>query len=303
MTTLHAIQTAIADQVSGALAGLQFNDAPLAVDVAPGWPPLKRLQSVARGNPCIAVYDRRIVRNSTRWMPFSYDPVLVPATLTTEISRRVINPGGSATITLGATVTVGDAVSALLTNNSTTPFSTDPDAFQAFTPEAQVAIGSGSDTPTTMATKLVAQINADSVLTGWGLSAAAAGPVVTIIAGAGKGPFTLASYAGNGGTETREIGRREREFQIVSWNQTEEMRRAVTDPIDVLIAQLENQFGITVPDGYLRVAYVGDYDVEDGTLQDVYRRDFHLTVEYGLTTTDSLYSVLAPEVAQYALKG
>jgi hypothetical protein len=44
--------------------------------------------------------------------------------------------------------------------------------------------------------------------------------------------------------------------------------------------------------------YNNDLYIEDGSIQDLYRRDFHVSVDYAVTTNDELYSVLVP-ILQY----
>jgi hypothetical protein len=39
---------------------------------------------------------------------------------------------------------------------------------------------------------------------------------------------------------------------------------------------------------------MSDYDLEDATLEDVYRHDFMVAMDYAVTTVDLLYAVLAP---------
>jgi hypothetical protein len=269
----------------------------LAVTPSTGiaWPALPTLQEVARGGAApITVYDRRIGKNVTRWSPQPISTVVTEATLTTEISSEVIPHGGSVVITLGGTITVGDAVSAVLTSFMSAPPSPNTQA-------AQVVSGTASDTPSTMASKLAAAINGDPVLSTW-VTAVASGPAVTLTSIVAAGQLGLQSYTGNGGVQTTEIARRLRQFQIVAWTQTEVLRQAVTDPIDVMLAQDDTNFGIVLLDGTpIRVMYEGDYDLEDDTLEDVYRRDFIVSVDYPVTSTDQLYAVLAP-VAAFAVE-
>lgn len=258
--------------------------------VAVGWPAVNTLQaSVAQNGQCVAnVYDRKLVRNTTRWMPFSYGDTVMPATLTTVISNSYIGAGASRTITLGGTVTAGDAVSCVIVNSGVVP----PQSW------AEVVIGVAGDTATTMAAKLAAAIIADTNLNPW-LIASSAGAVVTLTSRLVAGDLILSSYTGNGGTRTMEIGRRQRELQIVIWAQTEEDRQSVGDPIEELLVSLNSQFGVTFSDGTVgRLVMGADYYCEDDTLQDVYRRDFLFSLDYPITATDALYSVLAP-VQQY----
>lgn len=231
----------------------------------------------------------------------------------TQVTGKISLDDGTGNIGL-------DGGGAILQDNPSGPY--------IWTPQtAVVATGVATDTPQTIAQQLAALINAKSDLSSW-ISVQVMGSQLTItnkstsgvillddgsgaIAlddGTGNigldGPLydlKLQTFVGNGGTRTTEIGRRDRLFQIVIWTPTEEIRQAIGDPIELLIAQMQNDFGITFPDGTMgRVMYQDDYDCEDDTFQDAYRRDFLFSVEYGITTQDALYSVLAP-IAQYQI--
>lgn len=248
---------------------------------AVGWPPVGVLQAIAKGGPSIiAVYDRKLGKNTTRWNPHVISQTITTATLTSAVSPSRIAPGQTAHITLGGSVTSGDAVSALAT-------------VVGGNTGAVVAIGTGGDTPSTMATKLRNLINSDSSMAGV-LTATASGSVVTVT-NVGNVALALASYTGNGGTQVREIGRRDRPMQIVVWTQTEDLRNLIVSVISPAIQLQDIGFGPTLADNTLaRLSYTTDYDIEDNTLEDVYRHDFMVTMDYAVTTTDLLYSVLAP---------
>lgn len=301
MATLHDVQAALQEAVKTATTGLTLNSTPIPVDVGIGWPPINVLQDTVRnGRGTIAVYDQKIGRNTTRWLPFSYEPTVIVPTLTSAVSHGTIELGGVETITLGGAVTPGDAVSAVLINTHPTPFDSQGDALP-YQPGAQVVIGAAgapTDTPTTMATALATAVNGDTLLSTW-VHATSAGPVVTLTALSGKGPLLLASHTGNGATGFREIGRRERHFQIACWTGSEELRQVVTDPIDAMLAEAELNFGLALPDGSMgRLLNQVDYYIEDGTLQDALRRDFILTIDYPVTVKDQLFAILAPELIQ-----
>ena len=320
MATLHQIQAALQEGISAATAevliypvpalddGLYFDSPnsatfnPLPIDVGIGWPPLNRLQDVSRGQrAAVAIYDMKVARNTTRWLPFSYDVTPIAATLTAALSRPTLIDGISptATITFGGTVTQGDAAAIVVTNTGSIPYDADGDP-QVRPSAAQVVIGSTADTPSSIASALAAAINGDAALSTW-LTAAAGGAVVTLTIVAGKGPLVLAARTGNGATQEREIGRRLRHMQIACWTQTEEAREALTDPIDTYLAQSELDFGLLLPDNsYARLLYESDHYIEDATLQDVYRRDFFVSIDAPVTVIDRLYEILAPEVVQIA---
>jgi hypothetical protein len=263
-----------------------------------GWPPLSALQAVAQGGaPLVTVYDRKVGRNVMRWNPYAYNQVAVPATLTTALAPAsgMIQPSGTATITLGGTPGVGDAVSCVVNNRTVAQIGLDQvDLGQT---AAQVVSAVGGDTASTMATKLAAAINGDATLSLW-LSAAAVGPAVTLTSLIATAPLTVQSYAGNGGTQEMELIRKERQFQVVAWTRTELQREQLCDPVDTALATAQATFsGVTDASGNpIRVLEVNDYDLEDDTQEDVYRHDFLVLLEYAVTTVDQLYAVLAPVV-------
>ena len=297
MASLRTIMASTSAQVTAATQGIVVNARPVTVKSAVGWPPLKLLQSIptsyASGSQVsvIGVYDRQVSKNVTRWKPYSISETTTPATLRTSVgSHNALLPGESVDITLSATVTPGDAVSAVLTSYTTQPR----------TMTAAVAIGGASDTPTTMALALANAVNAALAPGFLGppasafAAASALGPVVTLT-NTTNSLLLVESYTGNGATTLDEVGRRMRQIQITTWSPTEEIRAAVTDPIDVMLAQAEMNFGWTLADGsVVRVCPESDFYLEDDSLADVYRRDFIVQIEYPVTAVEELYAVLAP---------
>jgi hypothetical protein len=100
-----------------------------------------------------------------------------------------------------------------------------------------------------------------------------------------------------------EIARRKRLIQVAVWAPSPEIRDIVCDPIEVMIAQIETfrgqvgEFtgGLVLADGSSsRVQFVNDMLLDDPVLSDAYRRDLIFSIDYGITTVDALYSVLAP---------
>jgi hypothetical protein len=282
MASQFQILGSVLTLVKAALDGLS---PAVSYKAAIGYPPVNALQGIAKGTPAgqpalVSIYDRKISRNSTRWSPYVFAQEVVPATLTTAIAPERIAPGATAQITLGGTLTAGDSVSALAI------------AVGAGT-GAVVVTGTEDDTPTTMATALAAAINSNPSLSGL-LTATASGPVVTVT-NVAQVALAVGSYAGNGGSQQREIGRRDQQVQVILWAQTVEQRNAMVEALAEAIAESELNFGPSLPDGSTaRLSYVSDYDLEDDTLEDVYRHDFMVGLDYPVTVTDALFAVLAP---------
>jgi len=294
MATVYQVLSAVSQMVQMATEALPAaRGGILNVQVGIDWPSTRVLQQAVKGgNAIVAVFDRKLTRNTTRWIPTVIGETLTPATLTTAASSS-IPANGSGTITLGGSVTVGDAVSCVLINGAARPSGT--------AQQAVIVSGFSTDTPATMAAKLAAAINADPVLATW-VSATVSGPVVTVQS---LGPgLTMFSSTGNNGSAIIEIGRRLREIQIACWASTVEDRNLLASQIDTLLSTIEAmigpyQAGLVLADGtsgYLKIG--SDYQLDDATLSDAYRHDFMLSVDHGVTTQDALYSVLAP-IIQY----
>jgi len=288
MATVYQVLSAVSQMVQMATEALPAAcGGILNVQVGIDWPSTRVLQQAVKGgNAIVAVFDRKLTRNTTRWIPTVIGETLTPATLTTVASSS-IPANGSGTITLGGSVTVGDAVSCVLMNGTAQ--------------QAAIVSGFSADTPATMAAKLAAAINADPVLSTW-VSATSNGSVVTVQS---LGPSLLMfSSTGNNGSAIIEIGRRLREIQIACWASTVEDRNLLAGQIDTLLSTIEAmigpyQAGLVLADGtsgYLKIG--SDYQLDDATLSDAYRHDFMLSVDHGVTTQDALYSVLAP-IIQY----
>ena len=317
MPTLFTVLSTIQLGVAGATTGLISSSpdtpgSPINVEVGLYWPSAKALQDnvkkidPATGNltSLVTVYDRGLAKDSTRWVPTPIGGSAITPTLTATVNGipvvvttdPTILPGGTATIVLGGTVTPGDAIGVVLSNQINNPI-------------AVVATGGATDTPTTMATQLAALINGTATgsygnggiggagqlgtLPSW-VTASAVGSTVTLTSLVG-GFLGLSVNIGNGGTLITEIGRRLRHFQIVVWSRTPDDRFTVTNPIEEWIAEQESNFGLTFPDGTMgRLTFYGDMLRDDATLSDTYRRDFLICVDYPITTTDQVYAVLAP---------
>lgn len=294
MASLHSVEAAILAQIKSVTTGLIFNNLPIQVNSAIGWPPEKALQENVRGSTSvISVYDRKMAKNSTRWKPIVLSTNTTPATLTSALSNSTLAPGATGTLTLGSNVTPGDAVS-LVINNSALGMKVNFSNVTIQNVYAQVVVAGANDTPISLAQALAAAIAADPVLSTW-VNVSASGGILTITSLVPVGTLTLQSNVGNGAVNTREIGRRERVFQVVVWSPTSDIRTVVASQVEVLLQQLEVNFSLAFSDGsFGRLYNQNDFDLEDATLADTYRHDFIFSVDYPITEQDALFAVLAP---------
>jgi hypothetical protein len=295
VATLYQVLVALQQQVSSITTGLVSNSPdtfglPLTVEVGLYWPSAKSLQNnVRRGNApggqgpssLVTIYDRGLAADSTRWVPNVVGQTLVTPTLTATLSENYVQQLATMTLTLGGVPTVGDAIGIVL-------------SFALNLAQAVVPIAVAGDTASTMAAKAVTLLQANPTIMSW-VSVVAVGPVITFTSLLAGPPVAIQANVGNGGTQLTEIGRRKRHFQIVVWSRTPDDRITVGDPIEVMIAQLEANFGLTFPDGTMgRMTFSGDTLHDQATLSDVARRDFFLCLDYGINVSDVTYAILAP---------
>lgn len=322
MATLYTVLAAVQEQVAAATTGLvsaaaDTNGQTLNVATGIGWPSEKTLQNSVRKVPptaIVTVFDRGLASDTTRWLPQEVGRVVVPASLTATLaavggggapttddfgnpitddvgspiygdatytaSTSFLPPGGQMAVTLAGPSVAGDAVAVLLTA-------------QVGMTQGTVAIVAQAEAMTEVAVNLASLLSVDPDIAQM-VSVQTNGSTV-VMTSLMTTPIRVVCNVGNGGNRTMEVGRRSRGIQIALWTRTEDDRITVGDAIDVLIAQLEADFGLVFPDGTMgRLCYAGDHQMNDATLSDIYRRDFLVSVDYPITTTDRLYAVLAP---------
>lgn len=284
MATIHDVSVALLDMVQSAVGpAMIVVDQRVEIKAAIGWPQENVLQDLAKKQhheAVIAIYDRRISKNSTRWMPSTLDRTVSPTGITSTLSDSVLQGEGEITITIGGNVLSNDAVSFVVNGVSRET-------------DGVVYVTAPGDTLENVASGLAGAINGSAALQEL-LTAHTAGNVVTVSSQI-PDPLNLISACGNIASELRELGRRNRQFQIACWTRTQEERLAITNPIESQIAINEADFGLCFSDGTVgRLLYVNDHDIDDDTLQDVLRRDFFVSVDYAITNRDVLYAVLAP---------
>ncbi len=251
--------------------------------IAVGWPPLALLQGVATAgaNSVISVYDQGPARDTTRWMPFILGNVIVPAAgITTVIANPFIGPSASTTLTITGTPSFadGDAASFILGQG-----------LLGNTNAGVVYITHSADTLNTFTAGLAAAITAAFSAK---VTATAVANVITIT-NITSGNLTLSSNVGAGATLQQEVRRAMRSVGIHVWAQTPTIRDTLGDIIEGRLATLQATFGYNFSDGtWGRVTFQSDVNIEDDILQDVYRRDFMIGIDYGVTVADQVYTVL-----------
>lgn len=260
------------------------------------WPTREALDQVGQtGRPIIALVDRQMARNSTRWMPVSIRQVLGVATVTLTRAPVLdeIPAGGSIDVTVGGTVGPNDAAALVLSNPVPLPGTLTTLGFGPKTAAAVAVNGTSAGSTAAIAAALVAKVQADPDLSAW-LTASVVGSVVTLTNRLAN-VLRLACNVGNVRTDTREVGRWERHIQATCWARKQDDLERLTTPIEARLFQLQADFGYqNTDDTFVRLAVTGDVRHLEALLSDVYRRDLLFCIDYPITVTDIAYSVLAP---------
>ena len=256
---------------SGLNAAIQtaMSNASLSPNIGIDWPSLNTLQGVAtNGVPVISIFDRGGTRNSTTAlflspaMPLDY---------------------GTTGAVLTFSGTVLNVLEPLTLNGSGTPLTNDC-LYLVLYPVGQNVIleyiCQPMDTLTTALGNFVDAINTAAI----GLTAVLVGDVITVTADSGFGTQQFRAGVVNVGGYVQEIYRQNREMQITLWTKTPQDRATYGAVLEVLFATLEVNYGLTLADNdRARVMIVSDNVRKDSQLQDLFRRDFIISLDYPVT--------------------
>lgn len=109
---------------------------------------------------------------------------------------------------------------------------------------------------------------------------------------------------GTGGTFGREIRRQTKQFQITTWAPTPDIRSAVANAVDVVLALTPR---VDMADGsQTMLAFVSQAEHDERQTVAVYRRDLFYAANFALTQTQAGYAVqhvttiLQPQIATEA---
>lgn len=255
------------------------------VTIAEGWPAEAfLLQNVAaKGAVSISIFDRGPAKNMTRWSPFVAVEFPHETGITAELSDTVLPDGDTVTLTLGGVVKQNDAV-------ALTGFLRGP-----IVNHGAVAIAGPTvvETPQDMAAKLSTAINADPDLSQW-MTASVVGAVITL-EGINGAPVKLRVAVGNIRIQIVENARFMRELQVVVWAGTPVARGIIGKAISEELAQVYVDFGLKNAIGeWVRIIPFGDLLNDNDATRALYRRDFLVNAEYGITAQQVAYDILSP---------
>ena len=263
-----------------------------AVTVAAGWPTLDFLtNSVAKSAAtAVSIYDHGPSRDASRFMLYTANEVLTAPGITAAVSQNFIVVNGTATVTLGGSVTLNDAVAFVVSSSAVSA------------PQVVIVEAATGATLASMAQALASGINSDLV----GLVSTTVSGSVLTVTNTSTSSIQIAANVGNLGTRYTEVDREIRQVQVDVWAPTDAIRTAVSRPIDQQLGYLDAHFGMqgvggTTDDGtWVRVRRLSSQFIDRDVLSDVYRWMWHVTLEYGITYEEQLYSVLSfiPSIQQ-----
>jgi hypothetical protein len=273
MSTWRQVYSGLQGAVASALSGVTP-----AAHVGIGYPPVTAFQNAGRtgGPPVVSIYDRGVAKDTTRWLPKQAVPeTITAASITAALSNPYTAAGATFTLTFGNTAIANDAWGMTVRGGANGPIT---------------YVASAAETADAFATGVGSAIS--GAFSNLGVSVS--GAVVTVTNNSGAG-IAVTSAVGNVVSRMIEVHRTRREAQIIVASNTPDNRDALADPIDVLLGQYEVDFGYQLADDtWVRVWSQGDISLEDNIQHNVFRRDFIVSLEYGVTYLESGYSVLAP---------
>jgi hypothetical protein len=253
MADLEDVTASLASAIAGII---NTNGAPAPVSVVQGWPLPNDLDTASKaGKVIVSVYPQPgATSNVTR---FQWDAIQqTPAAISTTavLAAGVITFGGTITLPLNVSIFAGG---------------------QSYSYAAQIG-----DTIATIIIQLSYLIQYIFPITISSNAITFANP-----------PIDLAVYLGGQGTLIRENAREKQAFQITAWAQNQALRMAAVKSFEPGLFALNS---VTFPDGTAGMLFsMRSFNTDAGQIDNFYRRDIIVTVEYGITEVLPAWTVVA----------
>lgn len=285
MATARAVMNKLASIMAPVVAGIQVSGQSAPVTFGIGWPSTNKIQDVPKASAGVftslcGIFDRGAGNNTTRWPVIAAVPDVVGAC--GLVCDLVDNSPllTTATLTLTGSPNTNDTVVFQYGNGVVlSPGYLESTALVGY--KALV-----SDTLATFATALAAAISTIA-----GLTAVSSGGVISITST--NAPTYAVANAANQSVRTNEYNRLNRHLAVTFWCPSELHRQALTDPIESFLVQTRSSYGFQLANGeWVRLMYERDAYIDDAQLQSIFRRDFFMECEYGLTGSVLAYPIL-----------
>lgn len=284
MATVNQVWQALFSQINTAFLGTNplLNNPPVdpLPEIGIDWPFQKCIGAVSSGTEraLISLFDRGATKNITQAIPLLY---ALPPTNgnpggVISLNDTVLPPGRTVTLTGSGVPVINDAFCLTLMHGF-------GDQFQDF---ANYTVPDNTTSLTAALDGMVTQINLID-----GIVASRSGSVITVTNN-NVNTYNVRSEVVNIGTLTVEGYRWLRDIQITLWTGTPANRSKYGDVLEQLFTQLEINFGFIAADqSWCRLIVCQDILQVDGQLQNIYRRDFIVQVDYPVLYTLPIYPI------------
>lgn len=235
-------------------------------------------QNVSR-SPLVMIYDRGMAKDVTRWIPRRMTNWVATApTLQASLDEDYLAPGGTVYLSVTSGAAANDAIGLSLATGTQTV--------------GAVFTASGATTASGVASGLASEIDA----LGLPVTTLASGGTIEI-SNVGDAGYGLSLAIANVSTSLYEVHRVKRSTQVIVLANRPETLDTVSDQLSQLFGELEVTYGYDLSDGtYVRLINTGDIMLWDNVLSNIARRDFVLTLEYGVNLQSTGYEVLASQL-------
>ncbi len=284
MASWLSVFQGLQSQMVSALSGLVT-----ARNVLIGYPSTDLIQAVGQPgeqfsggtnplSPTVCVYDRKVSKDTTRWLPHYVSAdgwEATPANVTFTPTSAYLSPGDTASFDFLNAAAANDAVGVTIGMGN---------AGVVFT-------ASGAMDAQTFSSNLASSINGE--LSAY-VVATASGSMLEM-QNVSAADLSISLAAGNIATALLEIKRTERDAGVIALCNSQTVLSPVEDMISQTLASLQLDFGYEVTDGtYVRLVNYGDIAIWDNTLANIARHDWLISLEYGITVKEIGYPILAP---------
>ena len=284
MSSWHDVFAGLQAQVQSALSGLVPGE-----QIVIGYPPTVVLQNTGQlaatnqifnGNngPLVMIYDRGAATDVTRWMPRAVAQTPPPApAVTYTVSQTFVPPNGTSTVTFDTGANADDAIGLSIYGRIETMAGV---TYSAISAETSAVFASGFATAVNTTVPSL-------------LSASVSGSQVTLTNVSGYA-FNMQFASGNLGSELFEVHRTKRKAHIIMLANSPENLDTFGEPLSQALANLEITYGYELADTtWVQVINTGDLCIWNNALHNIFRRDWLLDLEYGVTLPLVEYPVLA----------
>lgn len=278
MATVSQVWQALYDQINTAFQGTNplLNNLPVTPlpEIGIDWPFQKCIGAVSNGSEraLVSLFDRGATKNITQAIPLLY---ALPPTNGNPggiitVSNTFFGPSQSITLTGSGVPVLNDAFCLTLLHGFA-------GQFQDF---ANYTVTNNTTSLTAALDGMVTKINLID-----GIVASRSGSVITVTNN-NVNSYAVRSEIVNVGTFTIEGYRWLRDIQITLWTASPANRDKYGNVLEQLLTQLEINYGFLAADqSACRVTVQQDIVHVDSQLQDIYRRDFIIQVDYPVLYT------------------